>query len=140
MKRLLLSCLPFGFVFAHATDTVDLGRLVDCIAAVENAKTTHIGKAGERSRYQITEAIWRQYSDKDFHLASSQDPICLYEAREVAFQHVRWLSLTLDRPTVYRIALAWNAGFHAAQSGNVSNASVSYARRATNLYNEHHEN
>ena len=76
------------------------------------------------------------YSDKDFHLASSQDPICLYEARQVAWEHTRWLSLTLDRPTPYRIALAWNAGFHAAQTGNVSNASVDYARRVRNLYEE----
>jgi hypothetical protein len=132
--------MPFGFCFAYAKpEPVVIGRLVDCIAEVENARTTHVGKAGERSRYQITYAIWRQYSDWDFHLASSTDPICLYEAREVAYQHVRWLSLTLDRPTPYRIALAWNAGFHAAQSGNVSNASADYARRVRNLYNEQHE-
>jgi hypothetical protein len=76
------------------------------------------------------------YSDMDFHRASSKDPICLYEARQVAWEHIRWLSLTLDRPTPYRIFLAWNAGFHAAQSGNVSNASVDYAKRARNLYDE----
>jgi hypothetical protein len=129
--------MPFGFCFAYAKpEPVDIGRLVDCIAAVENAKTTHIGKAGERSRYQITYAVWSQYSEWDFHLASSMDPIALYEARQVAYQHVRWLSLTLDRPSVYRIALAYNAGFHAAQSGNVSNASVSYAKRVRNIYEE----
>jgi hypothetical protein len=140
MKRLLLSCLPFGFVFAYAKpEPVDLGRLVDAIAMVENAKTTHIGKAGERSRYQITYAIWKMYSDWDFHLASSMDPLALYEARQVAYQHVRWLSLTLDKPTPYRIAAAWNGGFHAVQSGNITDATADYAKRVRNLYDERHE-
>jgi hypothetical protein len=140
MKRLLLSCLPFGFCFAYAKpEPVDIGRLVDAIAMVENAKTTHIGKAGERSRYQITYAVWRMYSEWDFHLASSQSPECLYESREVAFQHTRWLSLTLDRPTVYRIAAAWNGGFHAVQSGSITDATADYAKRVRNIYEQKDE-
>jgi len=142
MKRFLISLLPFGFGFAHAKDTVDLGRLADSIAAVENAKTTHIGKAGERSRYQITRAVWTSQTSTSFLAhASSELQADLDLQRSVAYGHLLWLYGNLEHPTVYRLAAAWNGGFHAAQTGNFSRATADYAKRVRNLYNEEkHEN
>ncbi len=136
MKRILLSFLPFGFCFGAKAEPVDTYRLVDCIAQVEGAPTAHVGRAGERSRFQITQAVWFQHSRWPFFQASKTTPWALEEQYRVACAHVEYLKKQLKHSTAYHIACAWNGGLTATQTGKLTPATRDYAQRVTNLYNE----
>jgi len=135
MKKLLaiaLSLLP-GICKAAP---VDLDSLLSCIAQVENAPTNFIGAHGERSRYQMTGDVWYSYTNANFFYASSTKPVDLELQQLIALKHLRYLALLVERPTVYRLAAAWNGGAGAVNRGQFNDRMVDYAKRVRNLYEE----
>lgn len=105
--------------------------LLWAIAAVETGfDDAAIGRAGERSQYQISEVVWLEYQDL---LAFSE---CRGEAAEaVARAHVewlmqRWLRESVCADPVLLIASAWNQGV----TGHLRNGPNDYARRVARVY------
>ena len=133
LKALLLSLLSVVGL-ARAAEPTDFNRLVDAIATVEN--TPGRGKHGERSPWQITHAVWTSYSSLPFSYADVDSITARAEQRGVAMQHARYIASIINNPTPYRIALAWNAGIGAVLHNTFSDASVSYAKRVRNVYEE----
>ena len=126
MIRLLLFLL---LALPAVAQPIDLPRLAEAIRQAENTPHWRRGRAGERSEYQITRPVWQAYSTEPFNSSRA-------EARRVALRHLAYLEQTLPHPTPYRLALAWNAGYTAASTGNVTASSVDYANRVRNLYGE----
>ena len=87
---------------------------MDCIAARETPNGEQVGRAGERGRFQMTRAA----------RADNRDPV----------RHLAWLIENLNDPTPYRLALAWNAGLHAVQTGHTTPRQRTYAQDVANLY------
>jgi hypothetical protein len=132
MKRLallLLSCIGL------AAKPINFDRLVECIAQVEDAHTTFVGKSGERSRFQITKAVWEQHSQMPFYVASLTTPYALEEQYRVALAHVNYLYCAMENPSPWRIAAAWNGGLKGLQYGPFF-AARQYADHVRNLYDE----
>jgi len=120
--------------FAPAVNAQDFARLADCIRQVETKSHRQIGPAGERSEYQLTRAVWHRYTDLDFRSASTSGARA--EAQRVAVAHLRHIWNAVENPTIYRAALAWNAGIGATNRCRVTRAQADYARRVENLYHE----
>jgi hypothetical protein len=78
----------------------------------------------QHSRRPFTDALNRRWSD------------------EVAVRHYDWLCERLARnglePSVYNVALAWNAGLSAAVRGRAPRRSHDYALRVGNIANDLH--
>ena len=134
MKRTLLSILTFG-LFGTA-EAIDDAAFLTAVAQVEGNSTIHVGANGERSRWQFRGTTWYSYSTRPFYTASLTDAESLNEQYRVARLHLQWLKNHLPRPTVPRLAMAWNAGRGAVMAGDISKATRDYARRVQNLYDE----
>lgn len=93
------------------------------------------GAAGERGRYQITERVWRDYTNAPFKNAHRKDL-----AHAVAEKHLDWIVNQLelaDWPVdAESCASAWNAGLTATVNNRLTSASRNYAERVRNLYEE----
>lgn len=131
LAALLIACFLHGPAKA---EPVDHRKLLRAIEQVEGADYWRVGKAGERSKFQIMPEVWMQHSGMPFYMASSNWSAALDEQERVALCHIKWLEAHLTNPTPYRIALAWNAGLSAVKNGRFSSAKACYARRVVNLY------
>lgn len=130
-KVLVLIVLTLCLALVMA-DGAELNRpaLLGSIVMVEN--TPGRGRNGELGPYQFTRAVWRQHSTMEFTLANARS----VEAERVALAHLHWLEQHVDKPTPYRLALAWNAGLGAVQRNTFRDSSVDYAKRVLNVYEE----
>lgn len=122
------------------TQAIDLVRMVAAIETVENTRNDRIGRHGERSRLQITLAVWRQHSTWPFEHASSNRLVCRAEVTRVALRHLDWLSDQLTKAgmkvTPYLLALAYGAGLEATVKRTASAFKCDYAQRVLNVYME----
>lgn len=135
-KMLIISM----FILPLGADAVDEDRLLRCIAQLETGTTQiskpvrKVGRAGERSAWQITPAVWQEYTAAPFARASTDAKL----GRVVAAAHLRRLHVDLRRRTGYvntfTLALAWNAGLSGAINGRVPPGARDYAARAVALY------
>lgn len=119
-----------------SASTVDYAVLLSAIADVETGSNPRkVGKAGERSAYQIARVVWRQHTDLPFSKANDPEV-----AKEVAIKHLSWLEREIKRKgyeiTAERMALCWNAGLTRGLSGKAFPSSVDYASRVKNLYED----
>jgi hypothetical protein len=115
-------------------ETVDASRLLRAIAQAETGVTDlsrgsrKVGKAGERSAWQMTAATWRSYTNAAFPRASTEPTL----AHLVATIHLRHLSARLKEKgravSVYNLACAWNAGPSAKHTPH------DYATRVSLIY------
>lgn len=111
---------------------LDRSRFLACIAQVETGNDdTKIGPCGSRSRYQIHRNTWYQYTTQNFVLECWGRT-----ALEVAQAHLTWLIKHLDRPTPYRLALAWHRGLNWVQAQEAVLYSSGFAYRVHNLYHD----
>lgn len=105
-----------------------IATFLHALAQVETGDDdTLIGAAGERSRYQITEAAWETVSGKNTHW------LCYgSNADRAAELLVRGLCAKLHTQDPLTIASAWNQGIlgHRAHGPN------DHAQRVTALYYE----
>jgi hypothetical protein len=75
-----------------------------------------IGKAGERGRYQISRAVWKQHAPKAW--VFEQDIRQLWQSEVVAVMHIKWLASHTPEGkarTVRWTAAAWNCGLDRCQ-------------------------
>ncbi len=129
--------------------TILLPLLLSAISAVESGNNDlAVGRANERSRFQISEYVWQQHAtaaraDSRIALAVwtgdfAKDAADPDKAAIVAELHVLWLAKQLEaqgRPvTAETLALAWNAGL--AGSKHPPAGSRDYAARVAALYDE----
>lgn len=128
---------------------ISLSTLLLAIAMVESGDAQHpngnpakVGKAGERSEYQITKAVWKKYADKPFNARNTQNANL---SHFVAHNHINFirsdgaLYLMSDQSQVELIAAAWNAGHNYITRHRYNLAAMSpsvrdYARRVANTY------
>lgn len=144
--KTILTCIVILLVIigcsvcAYAADSlrlvVDRRAFLKAIDQVESGgRDRALGRAGERSRYQLTEAAWYQHTRKDFSYAKNR-----MLAHGVAERHFDWIvsQLTLaDWPAdVESIATAWNIGLTATINNRVPSTTRDYAKRVENLYLE----
>lgn len=103
---------------------VNPDRMLYALAAVETQHNpAAIGAAGERSQWQLTAAVWREYTREPFSKATSSPVL----ARMVARAHVQRIVQRVQRsklPSPYSVARGWNPG-----------GGAEYAQRVSNIYN-----
>lgn len=126
--------------------SVGLSRLLRCIAEVETGNDDFkIGLNGERSRYQITPAVWNQRNGFLTPSKLSVEHFEMYcrgsEATTWASIHLRWLDAHLPPCTrPFWLAFAWHAGLERTKlelrGASVSPGLYAYARKVTNLYED----
>lgn len=101
-----------------------LTAILYALAAVESGGNPKaIGRAGERSQYQITEAAWREEVDIPFEKATEDPQVAYWVAIWRVRRIVRDLEHRHAAVTPQAIAHAWNPG-----------APPDYAERVANLY------
>lgn len=108
-----------------------LTALVACFAMMEtpNGVPSHPGPAGETGRWQLTPGV--RY-DRTIEILRQLQRLPTDEA--IAIRHVLWIREQLRlhgnvNPSPAAIALAWNAGVHAAVTGHAPTRAHDYARR-----------
>lgn len=111
-------------------------RLAKCIAEVETGQNDDaVGKAGERSKYQISRIVWEQ------HFPGRAFIECYgINADECAIKHLSWLKQNLPRNNHFWVVYAWNAGLtntRIAMSKAITYPpSYEFAEHVENLYND----
>lgn len=112
--------------------SLDRSRFLDCVAEIESGgNDSAIGPCGSRSRYQLSQAVWRQHTSRPF--TSCRGP----QARAVAEMHLDWLLSNLPEPSVYWAAFAWRVGLRATKliyNGDKTHVDCTYAQRVSLLY------
>ena len=122
---------------APAKSAVDEHQLLlEVLHSLENPNNvTRVGRRGELGPYQFRPATWRMHTSKPFSQANDHAT-----ASEIATLHCDWLRRGLQKrglePTVYNLALAWNAGLDATIKGRATGQSHRYAQRAHNLWTD----
>jgi hypothetical protein len=102
-----------------------LATLLWAIAAVESGRNdAAIGRAGERSQYQIMEVVWVQHEPELPH-----DRCRGEAATKVAVKHLGWLTKQVGAD-VTSLASAWNQG----ATGHKRRGPNDYALRVSALY------
>ncbi len=131
MRRLLV-ILILLVAAVPTRGATDLSRVLTMISAVESKRPTDVGRAGERSRYQMLYCIWRMYTDAPFRRASSDEVM----AARIAHLHLQFLAASLRERgitvTSHSLALAWTAGLDGMQ--HPTRDKLDYADRVARLY------
>ncbi len=142
MKPLSSIALFLGLTHGKvvAKESVNVNQLLGAISAVENTPNDGIGRAGERSIYQMLPTVWEAFSNQPFHVASSDWYLDKRERDRVARAHIAWIRERLrflhyaDDP--YHISLVWKAGYWRCLEKRVRTQDVEYAKRVVNVYGE----
>jgi len=122
-------------IYCAAFQPVILDRLLVAIGMVEsNDNPKAIGKAGERSRWQISRDVWKETTGLPFDRA--QFDAYAYPVARAHLIALKWRLTEAHVPiTVKSLALAWNGGATAAILGKLENAKArAYADRVESLY------
>lgn len=130
----IVGCSAYAFAADQLRVTVDRKTFLKAIDQVESGGRDRArGAAGERSRYQLTESVWKQYTATPFRFAHRRDL-----AAAIAEQHFDWIIgclLSADLPAdVEHVALCWNAGVSAVRNNRLLPVHHDYAARVGNLY------
>ena len=139
--------LLVGFVtIVHAAGgerELNVDAMVEALRQVENWDGHSRGAAGERGPWQITPAVWNQFSDQPFSYAESRAPWCRSETRRVAREYVLWIHRRLSDAKLpagpFTVALVWTSGWNAYfyhSPHKPTRRKKDYAERARNLYKE----
>lgn len=111
-----------------------INTLLLALALVESNNNDYaVGSSGERSRYQITERVWKQHTKYDFKKWAHQKGT----ARTVAICHVKWLQAHVPKcyhDDPYYLALCWRYGRSGASKRYWHYHQNSYAQRVANIY------
>ncbi len=141
----LLAVTPDGRI--RLSPVLDYDLLLDSIAMVETGgDDSIIGSAGERSKYQLTQAVfWKAFPQEPFRKCQGE------LARLAAEHHLHYLDINIPRISItethfrhYALAWAWNGGlrswrnkeqpYHIPHERRIR--LNNYAVRVTNLYDE----
>lgn len=95
--------------------SLPISLLLAAIVATEASPQESIGRKGERSKFQITRAVWTQ------HMGTIPFVFCTDEPRmaeECARQHLRWIHQNMPaevRGDPWWVGAVWNCGLHRCQ-------------------------
>lgn len=151
IKSALAGIISLSSIHARATsdamcyrdNPTNISTLLRCISEIESGNDDNaIGKQGERSRYQILQSTWYQYTSLDFHNYCYH-----YEtASSVARIHLSKIILKFHndanrKPTPAELYVIWNAGysyyFHKRfDIERVPKTLYNRAKRFSNLYDK----
>lgn len=115
---------------------INLSVFLLSIALVESGNVdSKIGKHHERSRFQITERVWKSHTKQPF--SHCWGP----HAESIAVIHLRWLIKNGVPEGAFNLGYAWNSGLRrwkraTSENGRISKASIDYANRVLNTYND----
>lgn len=118
---------------------LDVETLLRAIRWVENAQRYQKGAAGEQGYWQITRAVWIQYSGEPFACTERYaDAKACDEVRRVCREHALWIlqrmkSLKMPQ-TAESFGLLWSAGFGRVSRGQASRSKLEYSIRVQNVY------
>jgi hypothetical protein len=117
---------------------VDRLKLMRAIAEVESGtKDIDVpfkgtGKKGERSAFQITEKVWKEYTTESFKKASFDASL----AQTIALMHLQRLQTLIEADlhaaTPFVLAAVWNGGLGALRSPHKT--TELYAKRVAAIY------
>ena len=118
---------------------IDVHRMIESLAAVENWDHISVGAKGERGRLQFMPATWKSFSKKPHAWAGRlDDPRCIRETERVEYAYVITIMGEADRMfdvvTPYNIGLLHCAGYKACRDGRVTQAKVEFAERVDAIY------
>lgn len=93
----------------------NLITILFCLSSLESGHNDFaIGKHGERSRYQITEATWRHYTSLPFDCASDSVVAHNVAKRILEYRIARFIKRKRRQPTPQEIYRLWNPGANKA--------------------------
>ena len=122
-------------LFGSATQSQAASRsaTLEAIHKLENpGNSNKPGRHGELGAYQFRASTWRMHTTLPFSRALDREVSDM-----IAIKHYEWIKRGLERAripaTPYYIALAWNSGLAAVQSGRSPRVAHDYAQRAANL-------
>jgi hypothetical protein len=138
LRRALMLCalLAFGRMLTSvglAAPQISRWATLEAIHQIENPRDSRQpGQYGELGAYQFRAATWAQHSRRPF-----SDALDRRAADIVAVRHHDWICARFIEkgmePTVYNVALAWNAGITAALRGSAPRRAHEYATRVGNI-------
>jgi len=122
---LIVCCVIIGSCrLCHGFDEA---AFLEALAEVESGCNHRaVGKAGERSAWQISKEVWVRFSDKPWTVQNTRNPDL---SRIVASRYIA--SLRKSHKTIRSIACAWNAGPSAKRH---SKQTLDFARRVEAIY------
>ena len=136
----LASLARASFVRHVAYDQIDLTRMADAILQCENTPWTTPGASGERSSYQITEAVWKQHTTAAFSWASDPRPEWRRFTDKLVIAHLAWICQRIKLRgytlTPWAVAAFYKGGYGRFFNGPLRDSDVRYAVRCENLYAE----
>lgn len=117
---------------------MNLAVFLTALALVESGGNDNaIGRHGERSRYQITQTVWRESMGPESFIHATTQP---KRAKECTIRRLNWLRKNGVLETPIDLAYAWNCGLRgyrkARPGGKITNAGFDYAQRVERTYNE----
>ena len=114
---------------------LDVERLLDTIAAVENWDGKTTGAAGEWGAFQMTPATWKHCRGTLHKTIRQATPSELRTAaREELLFRMATLQINHHTLTPFLVGLAWGAGVSAVLKDSASDAKREYALRCAAVY------
>ena len=117
---------------------MNIGTFLLAIALVETGNNPYpVGRAGERSEYQITRATWKQHTTTPFNRKNTTNRTTAYC---VAERHVNYLLTVIGKYSVLSdadvtaCAAMWKCGPAILQRARWSASTLDYSRRVFNTY------
>lgn len=136
----LLVGLAFAAPALLKDPPLDIDLMMEALRQTENTPRAYVGRAGERSEWQIRREVWIANSHQPFEWASSSLVPAREETKCVVRAHIEWIKWQLEAAKMprdpYNVALVWTAGLNATKLMNFSAAKHDYALRAANIYYE----
>lgn len=132
----LIACATVTLTIPKAPE-IDVERLLDCIAQVENWDGHSAGAAGEWGEFQMRPEVWQHCRGA---LRKTMKQATPSEHRTAAREELLFRMATLEinhvKATPYSAALAWTAGVAAVVNQTAREEKRAYAKRVVNLYHD----
>lgn len=126
MKLLLMT---FMASITMNAEPINYHKFLRALALVETRNYPFaVGAHGERTKYQITKAVWEKYNWwVDFDRAGWHQ----VEATDVAVSYIKDIELIAKPATVEELAARWNCGPYRK---TIPKSSIEFGKRVGNLY------
>jgi hypothetical protein len=114
---------------------LDVERMLDAIAGVENWDGRTPGAAGEWGPWQMTPAVWKHCRGTLHKTLQQATPSELRTAaREELHFRMATLEINHHKLTAFLVGLSWTAGVKATLSNTATDAKREYAKRVEAIY------
>jgi len=141
MKTFLITAVIFISTLSSLNaQTSTLSNADDFLYAIREVETGNCynaptGSCGEEGAYQFKRNVWSQHTQVSFKKART------HYSDTVALAHYHWIIKRLTnahmKPSIQKIAAAWNCGVTAVIRGKIPHSTKDYAERVNNLALDH---